>query len=95
MRRFKFSRMNIQESVLLNKPHFKKCSKNDLLIEDDSPSRISIDHRLKSSLDMLKDKYFASKFEKPALYDKYHILAGCNLIYDVFGEAIIIENKNA
>ena len=80
---------------LLNKPHFKKCSKNTLLIDDDSPSPVSIDYRLKSSLDMLKSKYFARKFGKSVLYDKYHILMGCNLIYDVFGEAIIIENKKS
>ena len=60
------------------------------LIEDDSPSRVSVDHRLKSSLDMLKSKYFANKLGKSVLYDKYHIRTGCNLIYDVFGEAIII-----
>lgn len=80
---------------LLNKPHFKKFSKNFLLIDDDSPSPVSIDYRLKSSLDTLKRKYFASKFGKSVLYDNYHILMGCNLIYDALGEAIIIENKKS
>jgi len=83
----------IDKIELLNKLHFKKFSKNELLIDDDSPSPVSITYRLQSSIDMLKNKYSAIKFEKFVLYDKYHILMGCNLIYDVFGKTIILENK--
>jgi hypothetical protein len=75
----------------LNKTDFKKFSKNELLI--DGTNLFYSSKGMQTSIDMLINKYSAKTFDKPLLYDKYHIIMGNNLIYDVFGDKIIVENK--
>jgi hypothetical protein len=74
---------------LLNKPPFKRFSKNELLIDSSYCPFFSID-KLQSSTEILINKYFAKNFWEPILYDKYHIINYnpiCSvLVYDVFGE---------
>jgi hypothetical protein len=74
----------------LNKPDFEKFLNNELLI--DGTNIFYSSKGMQTSIDMLINKYSATTFGESRLHDKYHILMGSNLIYDVFGETIIVKN---
>lgn len=81
-----------EKTGLLNKRHFNKFGKNELLIEDDSPANIFKD--LEEGLKHLI-KLFKSTF-KMITFNKIHIFSVDNnsapvFIYDVFNERIKVD----
>lgn len=73
----------------LNTKTFKKYKRNELLIEDDSPAPVFC--RFDNAIKILKNTYPQVKINEPLTYDKVHIYSGHSLIYDVFGETIVVD----
>ena len=78
-----------KKTQLLNTKKFEKYERNELLIEDDSPA--SIFCKLENGIKILKKTYYQMKINESYTYNKAHIFSGNILIYDVFGETIIMD----
>lgn len=73
----------------LNEEKYKKYKRNELLIEDDSPTLVF--HKFSNAIKILKKTYHQIKINEPLTYDKVHIFSDPILIYDVFGEKSVVD----
>lgn len=75
---------------LLSQKHFQKFSKNELIIEDQSPTKIAVEYDV--AFDMLASiKAEITRESGKSSFDKIHILTCNTFIYDFFNENIAID----
>lgn len=80
----------IQKTKILNRNHFQKFSRNELLIEDQSPTKLFKEDDI--AFDFLDNFKKEIEFETgPITFNKIHIFTVNDFIYDFFDEKLIID----
>lgn len=75
---------------LLNQEHFRTFPENELIIEDQSPTKIAVEYDV--AFDMLANlKNELGKESYKLSFDKIHVLTCNTFVYDFFNENIAID----
>ncbi len=75
---------------LLNQEHFRTFPENELIIEDQSPTKIAVEYDVAfDMLTNLKDELAKDSYQ--VRFDKIHILTCNTFIYDFFNENIAVD----
>ncbi len=78
-----------KKTQVLNRTSFCRFAGDELIVEDDGP--MSISYRFESAIDLLKKMPGELKLKDALTFDKIHIYSCDRLVYDVFGEGVVVD----
>ncbi len=78
-----------KKTQVLNRTSFCRFAGDELIVEDDGP--MSISYRFESAIDMLRKIPGELKLKDALTFDKIHIYSCDRLVYDVFGEGVVVD----